>query len=134
MKGERFIAKKKRSKRINANEKGKRGERELAKMLQALFGAACRRGQQYSGIEGEDVVGLEGIHIECKRVEKLNVLNAVEQAVRDAAGDVIPIVCHRKDKKPWLMTVELALVPELVEVLSKFTRQDETLAYDKAEK
>ena len=67
---------------INSIQKGKAGERELAKKLKE-YGFDCRRGQQYSGIEGEDVVGLDGIHIEVKRVERLNIYDAVDQAKRD---------------------------------------------------
>ena len=52
-------------------EKGKRGERELAGILRD-YGYDTRRGQQFCGSDGSaDVVGLPGIHIECKRVEKL---------------------------------------------------------------
>ena len=40
---------------MNSREKGKRGERELAGKLKE-YGYECRRGQQYSGIDGEDVV------------------------------------------------------------------------------
>ncbi len=47
----------------------------------------CRRGQQYCGCSGAaDVVGLPGIHIECKRVERLNLHDAMDQAVRDAGA------------------------------------------------
>ena len=53
-------------------EKGKRGERELAGRLRD-HGYDCRRGQQFCGASGDaDVTGLPGIHIECKRVERLN--------------------------------------------------------------
>ena len=46
---------------VNSREKGKRGELELARALRAL-GYDCRRGQQYSGKNGDaDVVGLPGI-------------------------------------------------------------------------
>jgi len=68
---------------MNSKRKGKRGELELAKKLQE-YGFNTRRGQQYSGLGGDDVVGLEGIHIECKRVERLNVYDAMEQAIKDA--------------------------------------------------
>ena len=51
-------------------EKGKRGERELAMKLRE-YGYDCRRGQQYCGANGDaDVLGLPGIHIECKRVRQ----------------------------------------------------------------
>lgn len=92
---------------VNGRNKGKVGERELAKELSSIFGVECRRGQQFSGIDGRDVVGLEGIHIECKRVEKLNIYEATEQARRDAK-DSIPAVFHRRNGKPWLVTVELS--------------------------
>ena len=53
----------------------------MAKYLKE-YGWDCRRSQQYAGINGDaDVVGLPGIHIECKRVERLNVPEAMRQAV-----------------------------------------------------
>ena len=56
---------------VNSRNKGAAGERELAKILRE-YGYDCRRGQQYSGANGDaDVVGLNGIHIECKRVQKV---------------------------------------------------------------
>ena len=94
------------SKRINSKDKGRRGERELAKKLRE-YGYNCRRGQQYSGIEGEDIVGLPGIHIECKRVERLNIYNAITQAERDAGNDKFPAVFHRKNNCEWLVTMPL---------------------------
>ncbi len=91
---------------VNSKQKGARGERELANKLK-LYGYATRRGQQYSGIEGDDVVGLPNIHIECKRVQNLNILKAYEQSCRDAKDNEIPTVFHRKDRSPWLVTVSL---------------------------
>ena len=45
---------------------------ELANLLKDYGFEDARRGQQYCGANGDaDVVGLEGVHIECKRVEKL---------------------------------------------------------------
>lgn len=97
--------------RINSIQKGKAGERELANKLKE-YGYDTRRGQQYNGIEGDDVVGLPGIHIECKRVERLNIDNAMEQSKRDAKGN-IPVVMHRKNRKNWLVTIELDRFMEL---------------------
>ena len=97
---------------INSIQKGKAGERELAKKLRE-YGFDCRRGQQYSGIEGEDVVGLDGIHIEVKRVERLNIYDAVDQAKRDSDykalpfEDKLPAVFHRKNHCEWLVTMPL---------------------------
>lgn len=56
-----------------------------------------------------DLEGLPGVHIERKRVERLNVLEAMEQAVRDAEKfkDGTPTLFHRRNRKPWLVTMRL---------------------------
>ena len=90
----------------NSIKKGKQGERELARKLRE-HGYNCRRGQQYNGIEGEDVVGLPHIHIECKRVERLNIYDAVAQAKRDTKDVDKPTVFHRKNNCEWLVTMTL---------------------------
>lgn len=88
-----------------SRDKGKRGEREWSKLCQE-YGFDCRRTSQYCGKTGDaaDVVGIEGIHQEVKRVEKLNIDTAMEQAVRDCNGKT-PIVAHRKNGKPWYVTM-----------------------------
>lgn len=90
---------------VNSREKGKAGELELSHLLQS-YGYEAKRGQQYSGINGDaDVVGLPGIHIECKRVEHLNLYNAMAQSVRDARDGEVPTVMHRQNRKDWLVTM-----------------------------
>lgn len=92
---------------MNSKQKGTRGERELAKVLRA-HGFETRRGQQYCGANGDaDVIGLPNIHIECKRVERLNLYDAMAQSKSDAKQDEIPVVMHRKDKCDWLVTMSL---------------------------
>ena len=92
---------------INSRNKGAAGERELAKKLKD-YGYDCRRGQQYCGVNGDaDVIGLPGIHIECKRVEKLNIYDAIFQAKRDSKTDELPAVFHRKNNCEWLVTMTL---------------------------
>lgn len=104
---------KKNSKRgKSAKNKGRSGETELAKELQK-FGFNTRRTAQFNGKaeDGEaDVTGLPGIHIECKRTEKLSLYEAMEQAERDTASsnrDEIPVVMHRRNRKPWLVIMKL---------------------------
>ena len=93
---------------MNSRNKGADGERELAKILREHGYEKSRRGQQFCGSNGDaDVVGLPGIHIECKRVEKLNLYNAMEQACDDSKEYEIPAVFHRKNHKPWLVTMDL---------------------------
>jgi len=91
----------------NSKAKGARGERELSSKLKE-YGYQTRRGQQYCGANGDaDVIGLEGIHIECKRVEKLNIYDAICQAKADAKQEELPTVFHRKDRSEWLVTMTL---------------------------
>lgn len=92
---------------MNSRRKGADGERELAHVLEE-YGYGTRRGQQYCGANGDaDVVGIPGLHIECKRVEKLNIDDAIEQSKKDARENEIPVVIHRKNRKPWKVTLEL---------------------------
>lgn len=94
--------------KINSKRKGNAGERELSNKLKE-YGYDCRRTNQYCGNTGEadDVTGLEYIHIECKRVERLNIDEAIEQSKRDTKDDKLPAVFHRKNRKEWLVTMEL---------------------------
>lgn len=92
---------------MNSRAKGASGERELSNVLRE-YGFNARRGQQFSGANGDpDVVGIDGVHIECKRVERLNIFDAMEQSCRDAREGETPVVMHRKNRKPWLVTMRL---------------------------
>ena len=92
---------------MNSRAKGKRGELELSRAL-GEYGYGCRRGQQYAGANGDaDVVGLPGIHIECKRVERLDISGAVAQAKMDARPGELPAVFHRRNREGWLVTMPL---------------------------
>lgn len=91
----------------NSRQKGKRGELALARRLRE-YGYNARRGQQYSGANGDaDVVGLPFVHIECKWVEKLNIFDAVAQAERDKKDGEIPVVFHKKNNHDWLVTMKI---------------------------
>jgi len=92
----------------NSRAKGAAGERELAEVLRGMGHTKCRRGQQFSGSpDSPDVCGILGVHPEVKRVQSLNLNAAMDQAVRDA-GSNTPAVFHRRNNKPWLVTVRLA--------------------------
>lgn len=56
-----------------------------------------------------DLVGLPFIHPEVKRVEKLNVYEAMAQAICEAGirKDGLPAVFHRRDRTDWLVTMRL---------------------------
>lgn len=93
----------------NSRAKGAAGERELAALLREAGFKNAKRGQQFSGLQGDaDIVdALPHIHIECKRVERLNIDDAMEQSERDARVGEIPAVFHRKNRKQWLVTMRL---------------------------
>lgn len=67
----------------------------------------AEEGSNSHGLEGEDVVGLDYIHIECKRVQNLNLYDAMEQSKRDSKDGQTPAVFHRKNNKKWLVTMGL---------------------------
>jgi hypothetical protein len=92
---------------VNSIKKGKRGEWELGVRLKELGFGKARRGQQHTGLEGEDVVGIDGIHIECKRVESININKAMKQSITDAQHGDIPVVMHRRSRDGWLVTMRL---------------------------
>lgn len=90
-----------------SRNKGARGEVELAHILRDTYGYDVHRG--YVQFHQSDIVGLNGIHVECKRQEKLNLEKAVEQATEEAQKreDGIPTVFHRKNRGDWLVTMKL---------------------------
>lgn len=92
----------------SSRRKGADGERELAKILSDKLGVeSIRRGLVF--IRESDVIGLKGIHIECKRVERLNIEEAMEQARGEAEKrkDGKPTLFHRRNRKGWLVTMDL---------------------------
>lgn len=93
---------------INSRRKGKKGELEIAHILEA-FGYQARRGQQFhGGADSPDVVcdGLKDFHIEVKRVEAGNLYIWLEQAIKDAGGKV-PVVMHRRTRQEWVAILRL---------------------------
>lgn len=90
-----------------SRQKGKRGEREAAAELGAIFACEARRGVQYQGGPDSPDVVLQGVnvHVECKRVERLDLYGAMRQAIDDAGGDV-PMVWHRRNNEESVCIVQ----------------------------
>jgi len=91
---------------MNCCQKGKRGERAWRDELVA-HGYEARPGQQFSGSpDSPDVIcaDLPRFHFEVKAVERLNVNEAMAQAVDDAGGKV-PVVAHKRNRSDWLVTM-----------------------------
>ena len=90
-----------------SREKGKRGEREWARLCRE-HGFDAHRTAQYRGNTGAagDVEGLPGFHCEVKRTEKLLPWTYMEQSIhdsREAGKGEIPIVAWRRNDYPWLV-------------------------------
>ena len=103
---------------INSKNKGNVGEREFSKAFNDIFGTCLRRGQQYSGTaESADVVGLPGVHFEVKRVQNLNLTKTMEVCEVDCEGKAIPVIAHRKNYKPWLITIKLEDLAPFMEAI-----------------
>ena len=100
---------------MNSRNKGKRGEREFASLLRE-HGFDARRGQQFSGgADSPDVVSdaLAWLHVEVKRVQHLNLIDACVQAEGDSGGKPW-IVAHRRNHAPWLITMRAEFFFELL--------------------
>lgn len=91
---------------MNSKLKGGRGEREFAALCRDEGYDDVQRGQQFSGgVDSPDVKGLPHIHVEVKRVERLNIHDAMQQSIRDSEGKAIPIVAHRRNREGWYITM-----------------------------
>lgn len=107
---------------INSKRKGSAGEREFAAILRSYgYTDAHRTAQFKGGVDSPDVIGLPGIHCEIKRVENLNVHKAYAQAVKDAAGQKIPAVFHRRTREKWMVTLSL---DDFMEIYGKWIQRE----------
>lgn len=90
-----------------SKNKGERGELLLRDELHGYGFESVHRGSVFQGTS--DLVGLPGIHVECKFVEKLNIRSALVQAEIEAEKrqDGIPTVFSKTSRKPWIVTMNL---------------------------
>lgn len=113
---------------MNSKRKGSTGERELAKILQG-YGYDARRSVQYNGLQGEaDVIGVSGIHIECKRCQQVRDEVFLQQAERDARKGNIPVVMYRRNHEQWKALLRLDL---FMLIWSELTEQQKQKIRDK---
>ena len=109
---------------MNSRTKGKVGEREASEVLRQLGFTSARRGVQYQGSpDSPDVVGIPGVHVEVKRVERLNIDAAMAQARADAGPSQVPIVMHRRNRGVWMVTVDIANLKQLAAIVAGMKEQ-----------
>lgn len=90
-----------------SQRKGRAGELEICRILQS-HGIPAEPGKAVSYGSTPDVI-IPNIHAEIKRVERLNVPEAMNQAIRDSEkfNDGPPTLFHRRNRSPWLVTMRL---------------------------
>jgi Holliday junction resolvase len=105
--------------KINSKQKGAVGERELAQLLRNQGWMDARRGVQYSGLKGDaDVVGVQGIHIECKRCQQVSDEKWLQQAEHDARIGEIPVVIYRRNHETWKLLIRQDLADIIWQTLT----------------
>lgn len=112
---------------INSRQKGAEGERRLAELLRTEAGYAnARRSAQYCGKTGEapDIVGVDDLHIECKRVEKFRDEASLKQAERDANKSKVPVVIYRRNYEKWKVCLRLDIFMLIWRELSDLQRHN----------
>jgi hypothetical protein len=109
-----------------SRQKGKRGERECAVELGQLLGlakGAARRGVQFAGGPDSPDVVLDGvaIHVEAKRVERLQLWAAIEQAKKDSPPGKTPVVWHKANRRGSVVIVQTAMLVDLAREIVRAT-------------
>jgi len=94
-----------------ANSKGKRGEREVVKLLQPVVDKVFEargleppvmfRNQNQSFQGGYDIDGIDWLALEVKRQEQLNINTWWKQALSQASTEQIPVLIFKQNHKKW---------------------------------
>jgi hypothetical protein len=94
-----------------AKQKGKRGEREVVKLLQPIvdrvFGErglevpVLYRNQNQSFQGGYDIDGIDWLALEVKRQETLNINTWWKQTVRQASTKQVPVLIYKQNRMKW---------------------------------
>jgi Holliday junction resolvase len=107
-------------KKINSKQKGKKGELELSKYLTEK-GFVSRRGCQFKGgKDSPDIITSDfpiPVHIECKRTERFKLEDSLNQAIKDAGENKIPIVIHRKNRSEWVAVLKLDNLLDIMDLI-----------------
>jgi hypothetical protein len=94
---------------VSAREraKGAVGEREVIQMLKDHGWKDARRTSDGRGQQsrGDVTNGPQGVHIEVKRQERINVPACLRQAQNDAPGQDMPLLVHRPSRMGWMATL-----------------------------
>ena len=100
----------------SAQAKGRRAEIELAAYLQEKGYTAAAPGAPLNYGKEADITGVNGLHIECKRHEKIEVNKWYTQAAEDAERmqDGKPVVIFRQNRRQWMAVLSLSDFLDLI--------------------
>lgn len=105
-----------------SRRKGHDWEREVARRLREIFGPQVRRGLQYQdGAATPDVI-VPCFHVECKVGARPPIIQALEQAERDAKPGLWPVAVCKQDRKPPTVTMRFE---DWLELLGAWWREVE---------
>ena len=98
--------------KMNSKKKGNAGEVELLHLFHDRGFPVYRNDQRYrGGLENPDLCltapSGRRYHCEVKRTERLQLYEAIEQAIHDANGKTTPVVLHRKNRREWVAILRL---------------------------
>lgn len=96
---------------VNAKQKGKRGERELATFLQGII---VSHNLYVNDVfvdpqaNGADLISIPGLAMEVKRQENITIGPWWRQAVRQVIhNNRIPVLAYRQNRRPWMFCLPL---------------------------
>lgn len=96
---------------MNSKRKGNAGELELLHLLEAAGLSVQRNDQRFiGGMDNPDIAlqaGGKRYHLEVKRAERFNAYEAMDQAIIDSNGKAVPVVVHRRNRRPWLVVLRM---------------------------
>lgn len=89
--------------------KGAAGEKEVQEIFRAAGYDVRRDGTKTFG-RVPDLYGLDGLHLEIKRSERLEIPAWFDQSERDASAfcDGAPTVIFRRNHEPWRIVLNLS--------------------------
>ncbi len=100
---------------MNVRNKGNRGERAWRDVINTVFHVQFARTPLSGGLDlkgdllrkyGSPKSIADEFHWEVKRVEKLNIHKALQQAIRDSRPPLIPCVVFRRNNEDWRITLQ----------------------------
>jgi hypothetical protein len=97
---------------VNPRTKGQGGEREACRWLaEQLQSEPLQRALGQARDGGGDILDIEGLTIEVKRHEILNVNTWWRQVQRAADNNsTVPVLMYRQNRKPWTFCLPASLL------------------------